>query len=214
MNMKHIIAIVIALTMVFSLGTVAFAADCNYPFRDIPEGAWYAEDVEWAHQQGIVHGYDMYNFLPNEPVTRAHAVTMLYNLRYDGSPLSTDVIFSDVSPDAWYYEAVTWACDVGIVKGFPDGTFRPYDICTRGQIATLIYRAFIDNGTLPETIKYCVYQHFTDIPESQYYYVPVNFLAMIDVLKGYPDGTFGPNRSCSRAEMCAIIHRACYFESL
>lgn len=51
-------------------------------------------------------------------------------------------IFYDVPKDAWYYEALTWCVERGIIAGYEDGTFRPNEPVTRSQIVSIVYRAF------------------------------------------------------------------------
>ncbi len=94
--------------------------------------------TKWALASGMYLGDS--NLL-REPCTRAMAMTFMWNAA--GSPeVKTEVSFTDVAEDAGYAGAVAWAVEQGITAGTGDGTtFSPDATCTRGQIATFLYRA-------------------------------------------------------------------------
>ena len=108
-------------------------------FLDVPEDAIYHDAVYWARSAGIIKGYSDEYFAPNEPVTRAMVVTMLWRMNKKPEHQADAPDFSDVKP-AYYYEALAWAQEAGVAEGYPDGSFHPNETCTRGQIVTLMYR--------------------------------------------------------------------------
>ncbi|UQT48703.1 S-layer homology domain-containing protein [Flavonifractor plautii] len=109
-------------------------------FTDVPADAWYAGAVAWAVEQGITSGTGNGKFSPDGSCTRAQMVTFLW--RVNGSPgIGTANPFSDVSSDAYYYDAVLWAVEQGITGGTGDGKFSPDAPCTRAQMATFLWRA-------------------------------------------------------------------------
>ena len=111
------------------------------PFTDVSAGEWYSDAVLWAVEKGITLGTSESTFDPELACTRGQIVTFLW--RYQGQPAAESSAdpFSDLAEDAYYYDAVLWAVEEGITNGFPDGTFGPEQICTRGQIVTFLYRA-------------------------------------------------------------------------
>ena len=110
-------------------------------FTDTAPTAYYAKAVAWAVENGITTGTSETEFSPNEPCTRAQAVTFLYRaLKAAASGSST--AFSDVAADAYYASAVAWAVENGVTTGVGDGLFAPKDTCTRAQIVTFLYRAY------------------------------------------------------------------------
>lgn len=113
-------------------------ASTNHVFQDVPEGAYYADAVLWAAEQGITGGTSAETFSPNATVTRAQTVTFLY--RAAGSPAGADSGFADVAADAYYADAVAWAAAQGITSGTTAETFSPAQACTRAQIVTFLYR--------------------------------------------------------------------------
>ena len=121
----------------------AFAKEVETsPFSDVSTSAYYYEAVKWAQEKGITGGIGNGLFGPDQPCTRAQIVTFLW--RAAGSPEpKTMSSFSDVSADSYYEMAVLWAVENGITKGTGDTTFSPDATCSRAQIVTLLYRAYV-----------------------------------------------------------------------
>jgi hypothetical protein len=109
------------------------------PFFDVPDNAYYTKAVLWAAEQGITNGTDETHFDPDDTVDRAQTVTFL--CRALKGEATGENPFVDVSPDAWYYDAVSWAEANGITNGTDETHFSPDDDCTRAQIVTFLYRA-------------------------------------------------------------------------
>ena len=105
------------------------------PFKDVPDGKWYAKPAAWAHGKGIVTG-DMLH--PEAPGTRAMTVTFLWRLA--GSPSEADSPFSDVKSTDDYAQAVTWGAQTGLIKGITPTILGPYNTCKRTHIVTFLYR--------------------------------------------------------------------------
>ena len=104
---------------------------------DLTGGAtWFENAQNWAKAKGVSDGAN-----PNAAINRAQMVTMLW--RAVGQPVAGSTAnFADVSADAYYASAVAWAVENGITTGVGNGKFDPNATCTRGQIATFLYRAF------------------------------------------------------------------------
>ena len=95
---------------------------------------WYEKAQNWAKDKGISDGAD-----PNGTINRAQMVTMLW--RAMGQPAAASgASFADVPADSYYAQAVAWAIENGITAGVGNGKFDPDAACTRGQIATFLYR--------------------------------------------------------------------------
>ena len=114
-------------------------------FTDVKKGSYYEKAVLWAAEQGIVSGVSDTLFCPKQPVKRSEVVALLY--RMDGSPsydTSIGSAFKDVDDEKdgkrYYYEAMCWATQNGVVYGYEDQTFRPNAFCKRSEIVTFIYR--------------------------------------------------------------------------
>ena len=107
-------------------------------FQDVKAGSYYEKAVAWAVENGITNGVDESRFAPDDTVTRAQTVAFLF--RYAKASALVSDRFVDVSPEAWYAEAVAWAAEKGITKGVDAAHFAPNDDCVRGQIVTFLYR--------------------------------------------------------------------------
>ena len=106
---------------------------------DLTGGAtWFENAQNWAKAKGVSDGAN-----PNGTINRAQMVTMLW--RAVGQPVAGSTAnFADVSADAYYASAVAWAVENGITTGVSNGKFDPNATCTRGQIATFLWRAMAE----------------------------------------------------------------------
>lgn len=109
-------------------------------FTDVQANSYYEKAVAWALENGIVKGVSDTEFAPEDTVTRAQFVTMLW--RYENCPaVSGENIFTDVPNGEYYTPAVIWAASSGVTNGTGNGLFEPESPCTRAQVITFIYRA-------------------------------------------------------------------------
>ena len=109
------------------------------PFTDVAETDWFYDVVLQLAKNGIVNGMTETTFEPQGTLTRAEFATMLY--RIAGTPAAeAESTYSDVKTGDWYYDAVVWATEAGVVNGMGDGTFAPNDNITRQEMATMLYR--------------------------------------------------------------------------
>lgn len=106
---------------------------------DVDTGAWYYSAVDYAIKNGIMSGYNAISFGPNDTLSRAMVVQVLYNK--EGQPGLNGVkhSFPDVPTDQWFNNAVTWGSQKGVVSGFGDGKFRPNDAVTVEQVAVILH---------------------------------------------------------------------------
>lgn len=107
-------------------------------FTDVPDDAWYATAVNTLGSLGIVGGIGDGRFDPDRPITRAEFCVIA--TRFAKVVSTVENPFSDINAQDWYYTAVTTAASYDWVTGMGDGTFRPYDVITRAQAATIINR--------------------------------------------------------------------------
>ena len=169
------------------------------PFSDVSTSAYYYEAVKWAQEKGITGGIGNGLFGPNQPCTRAQIVTFLW--RAAGSPEPKAMSsFADVSTDAYYAKAVAWAVENGITTGTGDGKFSPDATCTRAQSVTFLFRAI---GKLVDSKA-----EFSDVLTDSYYANAVAWAVENGVTNGIGDGLFGPDNSCTRAQIVTFLYRA------
>ena len=108
-------------------------------FSDVAEDAYYAEAVRWAVGQGITKGVTETVFKPDDTCTRAQIVTFLYRYSKDRAVSSFNP-FTDVQPNAYYYDAVLWAVANDITGGTTAATFSPANTCSRAQVVSFLWR--------------------------------------------------------------------------
>ena len=169
------------------------------PFSDVPTSTYYYEAVKWAQEKGITGGIGNGLFGPNQPCTRAQIVTFLWRAAGSPEPKSMSS-FSDVSADSYYAKAVAWAVENGITTGTGDGKFSPDATCTRAQSVTFLFRAI---GELVDSKA-----EFSDVLTDSYYANAVAWAVENGVTNGIGDGLFGPDNSCTRAQIVTFLFRA------
>ena len=169
------------------------------PFSDVSTSAYYYEAVKWAQEKGITGGIGNGLFGPNQPCTRAQIVTFLWRAAGSPEPKSMSS-FADVSMDAYYAKAVAWAVENGITTGTGDGKFSPDATCTRAQSVTFLFRAI---GKLVDSKA-----EFSDVLTDSYYANAVAWAVENGVTNGIGDGLFGPDNSCTRAQIVTFLFRA------
>ncbi len=144
-----------------------------------------------------LHGYPDRSFRPENPMTRAEAAQMFYNLL-----LNKDVekiTFTDVADDAWYATAVETLASIGVIKGVGNDQFAPERAITRAEFAAIATRfaKADDSGSV----------NFKDVKTSDWFYGSVRTAVSYGWLNGYTDGTFRPLNTITRTEVTAIVNR-------
>ncbi|MDH7563252.1 MAG: S-layer homology domain-containing protein, partial [Caldisericota bacterium] len=110
-------------------------------FPDVPSSYWAYSEIMKLVEEGVINGYPDGTFKPEFPVTRAEFAKMvLLSLGYSKESPPTPS-FPDLDPTEWYYGYVEGAVKHGLVKGYPDGTFKPQGNITIAEILTVIVRA-------------------------------------------------------------------------
>ena len=108
------------------------------PFTDVASGSYCEKAVLWAVENGITNGTTATTFSPNAGCTRAQIAALICRSQ-QGVPAAGSLPFTDAP--AWAYDAIAWGYQQGIILGVTETSFRPNDLCTRGQIVTFLYRA-------------------------------------------------------------------------
>ncbi len=174
-------------------------------FSDVSETDWFAGAVAYVAERGIMQGTGDGLFSPNAPVTRAMLVTMLYRL--DGSPeVSAQIPFTDVEPGSWYYPAVCWAYENGIILGISDTEFGANLDITREQLVTILYRYALKRGLVGE---YDVtLDDFADKDQISPWAVEAMLWAKAEgIISGVTADTLDPQGAATRAQIAAIFQR-------
>ncbi len=177
------------------------------PFSDVKENDWFYSDVQYVNEKGLMNGLTETAFAPNDNLTRAMLVTVLY--RIEGEPATNKSIpFADVDANAYYSNALVWAHQNGIINGVSKTEFKPNDNITREQIATIIYRYAQYKGydmSAGENTNILSYDDFAQI--SEYAIASMQYAAGSGLMKGKTNTTLNPKDNATRAEIASILHR-------
>lgn len=123
-------------------------------------------------------------------------------LEKSDSSSSSDAPFSDVPKNAYYHDAVLWALEKKITTGTSETTFSPAETCTRGQVATFLWRA--SGCPEPKTKD----NPFRDVKESDYFYKAVLWAYENEITTGTSETTFDPEGTCTSAHVITFLWRA------
>ena len=146
-------------------------------------------------------GNNQYSFLM--PVSRVTVEAVFVPSGESGSALP----FTDVPENAWYYDAVVYAYENGLMSGTSATTFSPNAQTTRGMIVTILYR-------LEGNPNVTAAGGFTDVAGQMYYADAVAWAAANGIVNGYNDTTFGPNDPITREQMAAILYRYAQYKGM
>ena len=153
--------------------------------------------LETDKHNAFLSGYPDGSFQADKNMTRAEVAQMFYALLLDKNVTITKS-FSDVPTDAWYAKAVNTLSSLGMLGGYPDGTFRPDAPITRAEFAAIALAFAYDPASAS-----CSY---TDVSANAWYYTYVAQATTYGWIGGYPDGSFRPNNSITRAEVAVIVN--------
>ena len=177
------------------------------PFVDVFEKDWFYDDVLYVYKNGIMTGTSTspMMFSPNENLTRAMIVTILYRIAGEPSVTGQTNPFTDVPAGQWYTNAVIWAANNKVVEGYGDGRFGPNDDITREQLATILdrYAAFA-KITLPDERAYPGFSD--DAKIAEYAKASVQRLYKSGLINGKPNNLFDPQGNATRAEAAKLFH--------
>lgn len=116
------------------------------------------------------------------------------------APDSSGLPFADVAESAWYYDAVAYCYENGLMSGVSATSFRPMDTTTRGMIVTILHQ--LAGKPVPAASA-----SFPDVAADAWYADAVSWAAAQGVVAGYDTGRFGPNDSITREQLAVILYR-------
>ncbi len=167
---------------------------------------WATQSVDYVYAKGLMAGVAQNYFAPDDVLTRAMLVTVLY--RAEGSPKAEkDIPFADVTKDMYCADAVIWARENGIVNGVSENAFAPDECITREQIAAIIYRYAAYKGTAP-TGAWAIRLDYDDAAQiADYATEGVMYCTLKGIMHGKDAARFAPKDAATRAEIAAILQR-------
>ncbi|MEG0260907.1 MAG: S-layer homology domain-containing protein [Lysinibacillus sp.] len=186
------------------LATSAFLTtpvSASTSFTDVTTTNTHYQAIMKLSEAGIIKGYTDGTFKPSEAVTRGQAVKMLAGILNLDTNNVKNPNFKDVSTSSEYYGAIAALANLKIITGFEDGTFKPSQPITRGQMAKIVSIGF-DLDERPSTNT-----PFTDIKNSSYKSY-VEDLYSAGVTKGTTATSFAPTKYLTRGQLASLLVRA------
>ena len=180
--------------------------DCpSKAFTDLSTTAWYHKYVDYVLRNDIMVGNGNGTFGPNDNVTRAQMVTLLYGLAgRPGVDTSKALPFTDVNQKGWYANALRWAYANGIAAGTSATTFSPNASVTREQMVSFLARyakLMGKYGTMDEDLS-----RFTDLKDlSGYAAESMQWAVGTGLVSGTGNGKLEPKATATRAQIAVIV---------
>ncbi len=193
-SLSIILVLVMLLSMVFTTVTVSAA------FSDT-SGHWAESVIDKWSDKGVLSGDGDGTFRPDDSITRAEFAKVIVTAKGYTDP--TNISYTDVSKNDWYYYSLSLASAAGIINGYDDGTFRPEAQITREEASAIISRAYNLSGS--GSINFTDSYQISDWAVSY-----VAQLCANNIIRGYEDGSFRPQDPITRAETVQILDRVSY----
>ena len=182
--------------------TLPYGSEYTYltPVYTVSDGAIVTVDDPELKGKPLYNGYTDVN------MTTTRKFTVIAENETNMHEYTVRVVlgnaFSDVNPDDWFYDNVMGAANNGYISGMGDGTFNPKGATTRAQFASMIAKAMgYDDSLAGET-------RFKDVPADQWYAGVITYCFDNDIISGYDDGTFQPEKTITRQEAASILKNA------
>lgn len=164
-------------------------------YTDVGKTFWAYSSINKLNELKLIIGYANGTYQPNKPITRAEVATIL--TRHLKLKATKETKFSDVSKSFYAYDAIQAIAQKGIITGRQAGKFAPNGQLTRAEMTVIIQRMLNlkGQGTL----------QFKDVAPTHWAYSSIQAIVANKLASGYPDATFRPDNSISRAEFAKIL---------
>lgn len=175
-------------------------------FSDISKDDWYYDDVIFVKDRGILSGESADIFAPNKNMTRAMLVQIIYNFEHKPE-INRVSYYDDVEEPLWYFDAISWATEKGIVKGMGDNKFEPDTFITKEQLVTVLYnyaRYKEYDVSVGENTNILSYEDSFTLHE--YGYEPMQWACGVGIIKG-ENNLLNHGKTVTRAEVASIMKR-------
>lgn len=175
-------------------------------YQDVEGDDWHTEAIEYVTAIGLMEGVGNGKFQPNQPLTRAQVVTLLYRLA--GSPKTEYIgLFQDVPQDEWYANSVSWAYQQSIVNGTSETTFSPSTNITREQLAVILQNYLDATGKKLESADNALYRVKDCWAVSPYAEKGVMMVCESGLMNPDAQYNFNPAGNVTRADAAVVFMR-------
>ncbi|MGI6336891.1 MAG: S-layer homology domain-containing protein [Eubacteriales bacterium] len=174
-------------------------------FVDVDQSLWYREGIDFALLRGLLNGTSATTFEPNTDMTRAMLVTVLWRLDQQPHPTAASP-FTDTAKGAWYTDAVIWAAEKGLVKGYDADTFGPNDPITREQMAAILSRYASYKGyDVTAAHELTAFADAGDV--SEWALAAIKWAVSEGLMIGNSEKSLAPLKNVTRAQVATILMR-------
>jgi hypothetical protein len=194
--------LIISILFVGAFGYFDDTVSAEANFSDVPMDKHYSGAVYQLSDRGIIGGYADGTFKPGNSITRGQAAAIMAKLLNLDTKNVKNPGFKDVPEGLWSYSAIAAAAEQGIFRGYADGRFGPNDKITRGQMASILIKAF-GFHYLPAKDE-----PFTDLYKLESHRESVYTLYKLGIASGTSKTTFSPNDAITRAQAAVLITKA------
>ena len=196
---KKILMILGVLLLTCSLSLSGTYAESTVRFSDVPSSKHYAEAVYELADRKIIGGYPDGTFKPGNSITRGQAAAIIAKMIGLDTTDVKNPGFKDVSTANGYYKAIAAMAQEGFINGYGDGSYGPNDPIKRGQMASILVKAF----DLPREVPN-IYP-FEDIWNSQSHRSNILIIYQLGITSGTSPTTFSPNAAITRGQAAKML---------
>ncbi|MBQ7500318.1 MAG: leucine-rich repeat protein [Clostridia bacterium] len=175
--------------------------DISYP--DVTEDKWFYNQVLKLSDMGVFSGMEDGTFAPDTALTRGMVAVMMFKLTGNSDYEVTSNPFNDVSADDWYYKAVAWAYDKGVVSGMGDGVFAPKEPISRQQLCVMIKA--LASKYYGKTLINTARLFDDDVMIASWAKDPVYCCRTAGIVSGMTGNVFSPISSVTRAQAAVMF---------
>ncbi|WP_261131747.1 S-layer homology domain-containing protein [Bacillus sp. Marseille-Q3570] len=168
-------------------------------YKDVKENDWAYEAIQYMTTKGVIWGYTDGRYGYHDPVKRSQVVLMLTRNHIYSTPAEL-IYFKDIPIDDPLMINTAQLVHNNIIKGYPDGTFKPAQSMTRAEMAVMIVDAFNLQGSTEHS--------FTDVPKGHWASEAITTLAAHNITNGISETKFGPDQPVKRSEFAAFLYRS------
>lgn len=184
--------------------TIRITTDASYHWPKAPVvTASVPKYLNGVDHFAYIFGYEDGTVRPNANITRAEVAAIFYRLLWDDIRNEYETQnhpYTDIPQTAWYLTEVATVTNLGIMEGYPDGTFRGNQTITRAELATVLAR--LSDRVVGKNIR----TNFSDI-KDHWAEDEITRIEQFGWIIGYDDGTFRPDNPITRAETVTMVNR-------
>jgi hypothetical protein len=170
-------------------------------FSDVDSTNEHYQAIRRLKEKGIIQGYPDGSFRPDNVVSRVEALKFIFEGIEEENLEDGDLTFSDTENGQWYGKYLNTAYNLGIVEGYPDGSFRPTNTVNRVEFLKMLLEAMDED--LQDGILEDVYE---DVPANEWF-APYVLFAKENELIDVTDNQFRPSEGMTRGEVAELIYR-------